>query len=126
MNPSLMEKFVLGVMGMLLIFSSIAIVDTIKVRNYRSGIIAYAFGWIVSTTIILLISKHKSLTMSMGTALIWAVLIYSFVYPPVNYFVKKIESGRSHSQPMNYCFNCGKRIQARDKFCANCGEKVAG
>ena len=37
-----------------------------------------------------------------------------------------ISSAEADSEPVNFCFECGRRVGPDDRFCAGCGTRLRG
>ena len=64
-----------------------------------------------------MLSSLSNIPLFMYLFLVGFVLMISVI------FLIKDESKRNQNK-MNYCPNCGKKVEDNDKFCANCGENL--
>lgn len=99
----------------ILIIALVMILYSIKHEDNKlylvSGLI-YAFVGLAS-----MLSSLSNIPLFMYLFLVGFVLMISVV------FLIKDESKRNQNK-MNYCPNCGKKVEDNDKFCANCGENL--
>lgn len=99
----------------ILIIALVMILYSIKHEDNKlylvSGLI-YAFVGLAS-----MLSSLSNIPLFMYLFLVGFVLMISVI------FLIKDESKRNQNK-MNYCPNCGKKIEDNDKFCANCGENL--
>ena len=99
----------------ILIIALVMILYSIKREDNKlylvSGII-YAFVGLAS-----MLSSLSNIPLFMYLFLVGFVLMISVI------FLIKDESKRNQNK-MNYCPNCGKKVEDNDKFCANCGENL--
>ena len=99
----------------ILIIALVMILYSIKREDNKlylvSGLI-YAFVGLAS-----MLSSLSNIPLFMYLFLVGFVLMISVI------FLIKDESKRNQNK-MNYCPNCGKKVEDNDKFCANCGENL--
>lgn len=99
----------------ILIIALVMILYSIKHEDNKlylvSGLI-YAFVGLAS-----MLSSLSNIPLFMYLFLVGFVLMISVI------FLIKDESKRNQNK-MNYCPNCGKKVEDNDKFCANCGENL--
>lgn len=99
----------------ILIIALVMILYSIKREDNKlylaSGLI-YAFVGLAS-----MLSSLSNIPLFMYLLLVGFVLMISVI------FLIKDESKRNQNK-MNYCPNCGKKVEDNDKFCANCGENL--
>ena len=99
----------------ILIIALVMILYSIKHEDNKlylaSGLI-YAFIGLAS-----MLSSLSNIPLFMYLFLVGFVLMISVI------FLIKDESKRNQNK-MNYCPNCGKKVEDNDKFCANCGENL--
>lgn len=99
----------------ILVIALVMILYSIKREDNKlylaSGLI-YAFVGLAS-----MLSSLSNIPLFMYLFLVGFVLMISVI------FLIKDESKRNQNK-MNYCPNCGKKIEDNDKFCANCGENL--
>lgn len=99
----------------ILIIALVMILYSIKREDNKlylaSGLI-YAFIGLAS-----MLSSLSNIPLFMYLFLVGFVLMISVI------FLIKDESKRNQNK-MNYCPNCGKKVEDNDKFCANCGENL--
>ena len=99
----------------ILIIALVMILYSIKHEDNKlylvSGLI-YAFVGLAS-----MLSSLSNIPLFMYLFLVGFVLMISVI------FLIKDESKKNQNK-MNYCPNCGKKIEDNDKFCANCGENL--
>ena len=99
----------------ILVIALVMILYSIKREDNKlylaSGLI-YAFVGLAS-----MLSSLSNIPLFMYLFLVGFVLMISVI------FLIKDESKRNQYK-MNYCPNCGKKIEDNDKFCANCGENL--
>ena len=99
----------------ILIIALVMILYSIKHEDNKlylaSGLI-YAFISLAS-----MLSSLSNIPLFMYLFLVGFVLMISVI------FLIKDESKRNQNK-MNYCPNCGKKVEDNDKFCANCGENL--
>lgn len=99
----------------ILIIALVMILYSIKHEDNKlylvSGLI-YAFVGLAS-----MLSSLSNIPLFMYLFLVGFVLMISVI------FLIKDESKKNQNK-MNYCPNCGKKVEDNDKFCANCGENL--
>lgn len=99
----------------ILIIALVMILYSIKREDNKlylaSGLI-YAFVGLAS-----MLSSLSNIPLFMYLFLVGFVLMISVI------FLIKDESKKNQNK-MNYCPNCGKKVEDNDKFCANCGENL--
>lgn len=99
----------------ILVIALVMILYSIKREDNKlylvSGLI-YAFVGLAS-----MLSSLSNIPLFMYLFLVGFVLMISVI------FLIKDESKRNQNK-MNYCPNCGKKVEDNDKFCANCGENL--
>lgn len=99
----------------ILIIALVMILYSIKREDNKlylaSGLI-YAFIGLAS-----MLSSLSNIPLFMYLFLVGFVLMISVI------FLIKDESKKNQNK-MNYCPNCGKKVEDNDKFCANCGENL--
>lgn len=99
----------------ILVIALVMILYSIKREDNKlylaSGLI-YAFIGLAS-----MLSSLSNIPLFMYLFLVGFVLMISVI------FLIKDESKRNQNK-MNYCPNCGKKVEDNDKFCANCGENL--
>lgn len=99
----------------ILIIALVMILYSIKHEDNKlylvSGLI-YVFVGLAS-----MLSSLSNIPLFMYLFLVGFVLMISVI------FLIKDESKRNQNK-MNYCPNCGKKVEDNDKFCANCGENL--
>lgn len=99
----------------ILIIALVMILYSIKHEDNKlylvSGLI-YAFIGLAS-----MLSSLSNIPLFMYLFLVGFVLMISVI------FLIKDESKKNQNK-MNYCPNCGKKVEDNDKFCANCGENL--
>lgn len=99
----------------ILVIALVMILYSIKCEDNKlylaSGLI-YAFVGLAS-----MLSSLSNIPLFMYLFLVGFVLMISVI------FLIKDESKKNQNK-MNYCPNCGKKVEDNDKFCANCGENL--
>ncbi len=99
----------------ILVIALVMILYSIKREDNKlylaSGLI-YAFVGLAS-----ILSSLSNIPLFMYLFLVGFVLMISVI------FLIKDESKKNQNK-MNYCPNCGKKVEDNDKFCANCGENL--
>lgn len=99
----------------ILVIALVMILYSIKREDNKlylaSGLI-YAFVGLAS-----MLSSLSNIPLFMYLFLVGFVLMISVI------FLIKDESKKNQNK-MNYCPNCGKKVEDNDKFCANCGENL--
>ena len=99
----------------ILVIALVMILYSIKHEDNKlylvSGLI-YAFVGLAS-----MLSSLSNIPLFMYLFLVGFVLMISVI------FLIKDESKKNQNK-MNYCPNCGKKVEDNDKFCANCGENL--
>ena len=99
----------------ILVIALVMILYSIKREDNKlylaSGLI-YAFVGLAS-----MLSSLSNIPLFMYLFLVGFVLMISVI------FLIKDESKRNQNK-MNYCPNCGKKVEDNDRFCANCGENL--
>lgn len=99
----------------ILVIALVMILYSIKREDNKlylaSGLI-YAFVGLAS-----MLSSLSNIPLFMYLFLVGFVLMISVI------FLIRDESKRNQTK-INYCPNCGKRVEDNDKFCANCGENL--
>lgn len=99
----------------ILVIALVMILYSIKREDNKlylaSGLI-YAFVGLAS-----MLSSLSNIPLFMYLFLVGFVLMISVI------FLIKDESKKNQNK-MNYCPNCGKKVEDNDKYCANCGENL--
>lgn len=79
--------------------------------------------YLVSGLIYAFVSLASMLSLLSNIPLFMYLFLVGFVLMISVIFLIKDESKKNQNK-MNYCPNCGKKIEDNDKFCANCGENL--